>query len=126
MKKSCSATKVKLRNFLTNICYNCLENIGFDNALLIIDCFTYILFNLNPFFLEQKFDNEYNRERVRMLWTYLVPKEFYIFICKNDSFIVLNKLSLKYQNASKVINDFIVENNKHFLRLKEYFKKEML
>ena len=126
MKKSCSTTKVKLRNFLTNICYNCLENIGFDNTLLIIDCFTYILFNLNPFFLEQKFDNEYDRERVRMLWTYLVPKEFYIFICKNDSFIVLNKLSLKYQNASKVINDFIVENNKQFLRLKEYFKKEML
>ena len=123
MKKSCSTTKVKLRNFLTNICYNCLEDIGFDNALFINDCSTYILFNLNPFFLEQKFDNEYDRERVRMLWTNLVPKEFYIFICKNDSFIVLNKLSLKYQNASKIINDFIVENNKHFLRLKEYFKR---
>ena len=61
-----------------------------------------------------------------MLWTNLVPKEFYLFICKNDSFIVLNKLPLKYQNASKIINDFIVENNKHFLRLKEYFKRNAL
>ena len=58
-----------------------------------------------------------------MLWTNLVPKEFYFFICKNDSFIVLNKLSLKYQNASKIINGFIVENNKHFLVFKEYFKR---
>ena len=58
-----------------------------------------------------------------MLWTNLVPKEFYFFICKNDSFIVLNKLSLKYQNASKIINGFIFENNKHFLVFKEYFKR---
>ena len=78
------------------------------------------------FFLEQTFDNEYDRECVRMLWTYLVPKEFCIFICKNDSFIVLNKLSLKYQNGSEIVNDFIVENNKHFLRLKEYFKRNAL
>ena len=61
-----------------------------------------------------------------MLWTYLVPNEFYIFICKNDNFIVLNKLSLKYQNASEIANDFIVENNEDFLKLKEYFKRNVL
>ena len=61
-----------------------------------------------------------------MLWTYLVRNEFYIVICKNDNFIVLNKLSLKYQNPSEVVNDFIVENNKHFLKLKEYFKRNAL
>ena len=58
-----------------------------------------------------------------MLWTYLVPNEFYSFIGKHDSFNVLNKLSLKYQNASEIVNDFIVENNEHFSRLKEYFKR---
>ena len=122
-KKRYSPTKAKSQNFLTNIPFNRLKRMDFDNASFINDCFTYILFNLNPFFLEQKFDNEYNRECVRMLWTYLVPNEFYIFICKHNNFNVLNKLSLKYQNASEIVNDFIVENNKHFPRLKEYFKR---
>ena len=61
-----------------------------------------------------------------MLWTHVVPNEFYNFICKNDNFIVLNKLSVKYQNASEIVNNFIIENNKHFLILKEYFKRNAL
>ena len=51
-----------------------------------------------------------------MLWTYLVPNDFYIFIYKHDNFNALNKLSLKYQNASEIVNDFIVENSEHFPR----------
>ena len=115
--------KVKSRNLLTNISYNRLKHIDFDNAAFVIDCFTYIFFNLNLFFLEQKFDDEYNRECVRMLWTYLVQNEFYIFIRKHDNFNILNKLSLKYQNASEIVNNFIAENKEHFPRLKEYFKR---
>ena len=88
-----SPTKVKSRNFLTNnISYNRLKHMGFYNALFIINCFTYILSNLNLFFLEQTFDNEYDRERVIMIWTYLVRNKFYIFICKHDNFNVLNNL----------------------------------
>ena len=58
-----------------------------------------------------------------MLWTYLIPNEFYILICKHDSFNVLKKLFLRCQNASEFVNDFSVENNEHFPKLKEYFKK---
>ena len=57
-----------------------------------------------------------------MLQIYLVPNEFYIFICKHGNFNVLNKLSLKCENASGIINDFIVEHNEHFPGLKEYFR----
>ena len=35
----------------------------------------------------------------------------------------VNKLTLKYQNAYEILNNFITEYNKNFLRLKEYFKK---
>ena len=66
-KKRCSPTKVKSRNFLTNISYNRLKHIGFDNAFSIIDCFMYIIFNLNLFFLEQKFNDEYDRKCESML-----------------------------------------------------------
>ena len=60
-----------------------------------------------------------------MLWTYLIPNDFYIFICKHGNFNALNKLSLKYQNASEIVNDFIIENSEHFPRLKEYFNRNM-
>ena len=42
-KKNYSPTKVKSKNLLTNISYNRLKNIDFDNASFIIDCYTYIL-----------------------------------------------------------------------------------
>ena len=56
--KNYSPTKVKVQNFLTNITYNRLKNVDFNNALFIIDCYTYILFKLNPFFLEQNVDDK--------------------------------------------------------------------
>ena len=52
--------------------------------------------------------------------------EFYIYICRNDNFLTLNKLSLKYQNVHDIVNNFILEVNSNFLLLKEYFKKNAL
>ena len=124
--KNYSPTKVKSRSFLRNISNNCLKSIDFDNASLIIDYFNYILFNLNPFFLEQKFDDKSHREYVKMLWNYLAPNEFYIYICRNDNFIVLNKPSLKYQNAFDIVNYFSLEENNNFVLLKDFFKKNAL
>ena len=46
--------KINSINFSTNISYNHLKNIDFDNASFIIDCYTYILFSLNPFFFLAK------------------------------------------------------------------------
>lgn len=40
--KNCSPTKVKSRNFLTSICYDCLKSLDFVNASFIIHCYTYI------------------------------------------------------------------------------------
>ena len=124
--KKYSPSKVKSRNFLTNICYNRLKRIDFDNASFIIDCYTYILFNLNPIFLEQKFDNKSDREHVETLWNYPIPNKFYIYICRNDNFIALNKLSLKYQNTFDILNNFILEDNSNFLLLRGCFKKNAL
>ena len=86
-----SPTKVKSRNFLTNIPYNRLKHIDFNNVSFIIDFYSYILFNLNPFSLERKLDNKSDREYVETLWNYLIPIKFYIYICRNNNFIALNK-----------------------------------
>ena len=65
--KNYNPTKITSRNFLTNISYNHLISVNFVNAWFIIDFYTYILFNLNLFFLERKFDNKSDREYVGTL-----------------------------------------------------------
>ena len=82
-----SPTKVILKHFLTDISYNLLKNADFNNASFLIDCYTYILFTLNPFFLEQEFDEKNGRDFAEILWNYLVSNELYICICRNDNFI---------------------------------------
>ena len=54
---NCSPTKVKARNFLINISYNRIKNSDFENRSFIIDCYSFILLYLNPFYLERKFEN---------------------------------------------------------------------
>ena len=113
-----SPAKVKSRSFLKNISYNRLKYVDFVNVLFIIDCYTYIPFNLNPFFLERKFDDKSDREYVETLWNCQFPNEFHIYIYRNDNFLTLNKLSLKYQNGDDIANNFILEDNSNFLLLK--------
>ena len=85
--KNYSPTKVKLKNVLTDISYNRLKSADFNNASFLIDCYTYILFTLNPFFLEREFDEKNDRNFAEILWNYLVPNELYICICRNNNFI---------------------------------------
>ena len=39
---------------------------------------------------------------------------------------MLNKLSLKYQNAFDIVNNFILEENNNFMLLKDFSKKNAL
>ena len=52
-----SPTKVKARNLLTNVSYNRIKNSDFENKSFVIDCYSFILLYLNPFYLERKFEN---------------------------------------------------------------------
>lgn len=52
------------------------------------------------------------------------PNQILFFICQNDNFMALNKFTLKYQEAYDIVNNFITADNKHFLLLLEYLKKE--
>ena len=95
-RKVYSPTKVKAQNFLTNISYNQIKGVDLTNDSFIIDCYTFILFYLNQFYSGRKFDNVVDRQKVEALWNCFMPNDFYIFICKNEPFTTLNKISLKY------------------------------
>ena len=79
-----SPTKVKARNFLTNVSYCRVKESDFDNRSFVVDCYTFILLNLNLFYLERKFENVFELEYVEILWNMLIPNSFYSFVCQVD------------------------------------------
>ena len=62
-RKVYSSTKVKARNFLTNIFYNRVKEVHLTNDSFIINCYAFILFYQNPFYLERKFEDVVDRQR---------------------------------------------------------------
>ena len=101
-----SPTKVKARNFLTNIWYNRVKDEDFNNRSFIIDCYSFILLYLNPFYLDQKFENSGEKDYVEALWQLQIPNGFYVFICRPENYKILNKLKLKFQETSEIVKTY--------------------
>ena len=66
-KKVYSLVKVKARNFLTNLSYKRVKKDDLLNENFIIDCISFILLHLNLFYLERKFEDVADRDRVETL-----------------------------------------------------------
>ena len=111
IKKGYSSTKIKARNFLTNVSYNRIKATDYKNKDFVIDCFTFLLLYLNPFYLERKFESEIEREFVNTLWTFLMPSNLYTYICQSENMKTLNKIKIKYQDAKDILLDFLKEES---------------
>ena len=116
-----SPTKVKARNFLTNVSYNRIKNSDFENKSFVIDCYSFILLYLNPFYLERKFEN-IDRDYVNAMWYLHIPNDFYNFISLPEHFETLNKLKLKFQDANEIVKSF-TDNDAQFQLLKDLLIK---
>ena len=56
--------KVKAQNVLTNLLYKRVKKDDLLNENVIIDCISFILFYLNSFYLEWKFDDATDTDEV--------------------------------------------------------------
>ena len=106
-KKKYSSTKVKARNFLTNISYNGLKQNDYENRSFVIDIFAYLILYFNPYNVNGKFETELERAYINILWSMLMPQNFYIFVSKKENIQLLNKKNAKFQDAVEVIQLFI-------------------
>ena len=102
-----SSTKVKARNFLTNVSYNRVTAADYKNKNFVIDCFTFLILYLNPFYLERKFETDVEREFVNTLWAFLMPSNLYNYISQGENMETLNKIKTKYQDAKDIILRFL-------------------
>ena len=54
VRKRYSTTKTKARNFLTNIVYRRFKKSDFNNGNFVIDVYSFLLQNLNPFLMTDR------------------------------------------------------------------------
>ena len=121
--KNYSSTKIKARNFLTNVSYNRITTVDYKNKNFVIDYFTFLILYSNPFYLERKFESSTEREFVNVLWMFLMPSNLYNFINQNENTTTLNKIKIKYVDAKKMILEFLQYDQHNLKILSDYLEK---
>ena len=84
-----SFTRIKSRNFLSNISYTGINKNDFYNENFILDVYVLLVKNLNPFSLSRKISDKLKHETVYMLWRECIPSDFYRYICEEKNFVYL-------------------------------------
>ena len=124
--KSYNNSKVKARNFLTNVSYNRITTADYKNKNFVIDCFTFMILYLNPFYLERKFETIVERDFVNVLWTFLMPSKLYNHITGNDNMKTLNKIKIKYQDAKDIMIAFLFNDPSNINILSDFLEKNAI
>ena len=115
--KAYITTRIKSRNFLSNISYVGINKKDFYNENFIFDIYTLLMKNLNPFSLVRKLNNYNKHEMIYMLWQECMPAEFYRFICLEKIFLYLNGKNVLYPRVVEIISEFIHKNEKNYNKL---------
>ena len=111
-----SPTRIKSRNFLSNIFYTGISKNGVYNENFILDVYELLVKNLNPFSLSRKITDKTKHEMVYMLWRECIPSEFYRYICEEKNFIYLNGRDVGQPGVLEIVGGFI-DGGKQNLRL---------
>ena len=113
MRIKYSPTRIKSRNFLSNISYTSINKNDFYNETFILDIYALLVKNLNPFSLQRKISDKLKLEIVYMLWTECIPQEFYRHICEEKSFAYLNGRDVGQPGALEIVGSFIDQGKKN-------------
>ena len=124
--KTYNNSKVKARNFLTNVSYNRITAADYKNKNFVIDCFTFMILYLNPFYLERKFESLIEREFLNVLWACLMPNKLYIHITGDANMKTLNKIKIKYQDAKDIMIAFLFNDPNNINILSDFLEKNAI
>ena len=108
---------------MTNVSYNRITTVDYKNKNFVVDCFTFLILYLNPFYLERKFESNVEREFVNTLWMFLMPSNLYNYITRNENMATLNKIKIKYHDAKKIILQFLQYDEGNLKVLSDYLEK---
>ena len=118
IERKYTTTRIKSRNYLSNIGYVGINKEDFYNENFIFDVYLLITKNLYPFSLDRKLNDKNKHEMIYMLWKGCMPQKFYQHICKEKSFIYLNGENVLQPKVSEIINDFVKEADENYIALR--------
>ena len=106
-KTSYSPTKIKARNFLSNIAYSKICEKDFSDICFVADALTYITMDLKPFFLECTYFDLEDREMIKMLWVECLPERYYNYIKRPENFELLHSPKLIFKQVKDLIGAYL-------------------
>ena len=114
-----SPTRVKSRNFLSNISYTSISKGDFDNKNFIMDVYILLVKNLNPFSLQRKISDKFKHDMIYMLWRECIPVEFYRYICQEENFRYLNGRDVSQPGVLEIVGRFIDQDKDNLRSLQK-------
>ena len=124
--KNYNNSKVKARNFLTNVSYTRITAADYKNKNFVVDCFTFLIMYLNPFYLERKFESTIERDFIHVLWNYLMPNQLYRHISSEANIKTLLKIKIKYQDVKDIMMVFLVNDPFNVDVLSDFLEKNAI
>ena len=79
--KKCMSTRIKPRNFLSNIASVGINREDFYNENYIFNVYLLITKNLIPFSLDRKLADKNKHQMLYLFWKECMPQKFYQHIC---------------------------------------------
>ena len=112
-------TRIKARNYLSNIAYSGVFREDFYNWNFVFDIYVLLTENLNPFSLERKIADQNKYEMIYVVWKECILTEFYRFIGQEENFLHLNGKNALYPKTSDMVCSFISQDNKNYNLLRD-------
>ena len=88
IRKKYTTTRIKSRNFLSNIAYVGISKEDYYNENFVFDIYLLLTKNLNTFSLDRKLSDKTKHEMVYMLWKELCQLVFINLSAKNKTFSI--------------------------------------
>ena len=123
--KPYKGSRIKTRNFLSDISYNGVKSEDFVDNNFTFDMITLLTKNINPFSLERKIVDLKKREIIYMLWDQCIERTFYKHICENDNFIYLNSKSVLYSKTAQIALDYLKKDPNNIILLRRCLQNHM-
>ena len=126
--KPYTTTRIKSRNFLSNISYVCINKEDFYKKIFLFDNYTLLNKNLNLFLLDRKLNDHNKHEMIYMLWKECMSSDFYRYIFTEENFCILMEKTCCIQKWLKLFGNLfrsmkktVTSNVITFVNLRTYF-----
>ena len=107
IKTPYSPTKIKARNYLSNIAYSRICDADFKNLSFIADALTFITMELKPFFLKMTYGDEADIEMIKMLWEECLPNSYLQHLKKPDNFELIYSEKANFKQVKNVVGQYM-------------------